>query len=479
MNKIKIYISAFIAFCLLTTSCDSLLDTESKTLLPADLLKTESGCEAMLLGVYDLMQDPYYYGRDIIAIPEVLADNAKLSPVASRYKDIAENKVGAHLDIWTESYEMISLVDEVLMYARKLPETNKSKALIGEALSLRALLYMNLSITYSREPQHLVNDFKLGVPLVYDPFFYDGGALGENVYPKRADVNDVWSLLIETDLNEAFKLLEGNDTGLMPKRIGALATKALLSRAYLYQGKWKECKEAATYVIENDAKIKVYAGNYTKVFSENIESIFYLTFTTNEALGSASLHSVYGMTASDMDSEGYDIAKGSGDATLCVPSDLIVLYDKSKDTRFATFRKAKINGTKVWWTTKFSSWLGKFGQDNVPIVRISEVYLNRAEAAAELQDYTTARSDVNEIRTKRGIDDADVSDNALLAEVLLQRRLELAFEGFRFFDLKRRGHDITKPEGKAAIPYTDFRVVAKISDVQMDANKNLVNNPGY
>lgn len=477
MNRIYIYLPVLALSSLFITGCDSLLDTKSKHLLPVELVQSESGCESMLLGVYDLMQEVTYYGRDIIAIPEVLADNSKLSPVATRYKDIADNKIGAHLDIWTGSYEMITLLNEVLMYVDKLPETAKSKALKGEALTLRALCYMNLAITYGREPNYLVNDFNLSVPLIKDAFFYSGGALGEEVFPKRATVTDIWAF-IEEDLNTAFLLLDGNDIGLMPKRVGALANKAIQSRAYLFQEKWNECKDASTYVIEK-GNIPVYNGNYTKVFSENRESIFYLFFTAAEALGSASLHSTYGMRDSDLDEEGYDIAKGSGDGTLAIAEDLIALYDQENDTRFAAFKKAKINGVKVWWSRKFNSWQGEFGQDNIPVIRISEIVLNRAEAFARLNQYDAARADINIIRTNRGIGEAEATDNTLLTEILLQRRLELAFEGFRFFDLKRQGLAITKPEGKPTIPYTDFRVVSRISDVQMDANPNLVNNPGY
>lgn len=477
MNKKYIYIPVLILSTLFFMGCDSLLDTKSKHLLPVELVKTEAGCESMLLGVYHLMQEVTYYGRDVLAIPEVLADNTKLSPVATRYKDIADNKVGAHLDIWQESYEMITLLNEVLMYLEQLPETPKSKSLKGEALTLRALCYYNLAITYGREPNHLVNDFNLSVPLVKDAFFYTGGSLGEDAFPARATVTDIWSF-IETDLSTAFPLLEGNDSGLMPKRVGALANKAIQSRIFLFQEKWQACKEASTYVIEK-GNIEIYDGNYTKVFSENRESVFYLFFTAVEALGSASLHSTYGMRDSDLDEEGYDIGKGSGDGTFAIAEDLISLYDQEKDTRFAAFRKAKLNGTKIWWNRKFNSWQGEFGQDNIPIIRISEIVLNRAEALSELKEYEAARADVNAIRISRGVGETEASDNTLLNEVLLQRRLELAFEGFRFFDLKRRGQAISKPEGKPSIPYTDFRVVSRISDVQMDANPNLVNNPGY
>jgi hypothetical protein len=75
--------------------------------------------------------------------------------------------------------------------------------------------------------------------------------------------------------------------------------------------------------------------------------------------------------------------------------------------------------------------------------------------------------------------ETSVANGELLNEVLLQRRIELAFEGHRFFDFKRQGKPILRPQGKDAIPYTDYRVVAPISITELDVNKNLVNNPGY
>ena len=67
----------------------------------------------------------------------------------------------------------------------------------------------------------------------------------------------------------------------------------------------------------------------------------------------------------------------------------------------------------------------------------------------------------------------------MLTEILLQRRIELAFEGHRFFDMKRLGMDITRPNGLATVPYDDYRVAAPISTSELDVNKALVNNPGY
>lgn len=114
MKKDRIYTILVLSCLLFVTGCDKMLETKSQTLLPQDKLQTEAGCEAMLYGVYDLMQETAFYGRDILTVPEVLADNSRLSPLASRYKGQADNRIGSHLDIWVESYEIIALLNEVI-----------------------------------------------------------------------------------------------------------------------------------------------------------------------------------------------------------------------------------------------------------------------------------------------------------------------------------------------------------------------------
>lgn len=477
MKKKNLYIMLCLSWILIGSSCDSLLDTKSETLLPQDKLQTEAGCEALLFGAYDLMQSTACFGRDMIAVPEVLADNSRLSPLASRYKGQADNRIGYHLDIWTESYEIIALLNEVIEYAAKLPETPKSKAILGEAYALRGLSYFNLARVYGREPGHLTNDFNLCVPLILKAFFYSGGDLGEDAYPFRATVDETWAQ-IEKDLTDGFNLLKGNDGNLMPKRMNSLAAQAILSRVYLYEGKWQACIDASNYVTEN-APFELYGGTYSDIFAKGEETLFYIYFTNSENLGSSSLQSVNGMMASGTDSEGYDLGQGVGDADLCVAEELINLYDQKNDARFGIFKKAKINGEKVWWTQKFAGWQGAFGLDNIPVIRLSEVVLNQAEAEFELKKESEALTHINTLRSKRGLEAVSMSGNDLLNEILLQRRLELAQEGHRFFDLKRRGQTITKPAGRVEVPYNDFRVVARISETQMDANPNLENNPGY
>jgi hypothetical protein len=101
-----------------------------------------------------------------------------------------------------------------------------------------------------------------------------------------------------------------------------------------------------------------------------------------------------------------------------------------------------------------------------------------------LGNATAALADVNLIRTNRGLPArTSLTGDALLAEILLQRRLEYAFEGHRWFDLKRRGQDVVKTIPLSAtannIPYNDYRILANIPVNELATNKNIQQNFGY
>lgn len=481
MKKIFKYtlLSLFASVAVTTfNGCDSILDVETKHALSQDKVNSEEGCESLIIGVYNMMQDVTYLGRDMIAIPDVLADNCKITPGASRYTGQYNFQPYYNMNIWENAYRQIGALNEVISYARQLPVTNKSKALEGEALFLRALNYHNLAIVYSRLPNHLVNGFDLGVPIVLDPFYNEGGDVTSNASVPRAKVGDVWKQ-IETDLDDAFNLLNNNDKGLYPYRASALAVKAMLSRVYLYLGNWEKSVAASQYVIDN-APVELYTGTYTDIFSKGTESIFELRFTISGNLGSSSLQSMYGTYDNGYrDSEGFGDGKGSGEANLAISTELLNLFDQAADKRFKAMRKVKYQGQQLWWTTKFNSWGGVFGLDNIPIIRIAEMYLNKAESYVHLKKFNECRTEIDLFRTNRGLAATAVNNNELLDEVLTQRRIELAFEGHRYFDLKRLGRPILRSEGRDAIPYEDYRVVAPIGITELDVNKELKNNPGY
>jgi hypothetical protein len=89
-----------------------------------------------------------------------------------------------------------------------------------------------------------------------------------------------------------------------------------------------------------------------------------------------------------------------------------------------------------------------------------------------------ALTDLNIIRTRAGLTArTGLTGAALMTEILKQRRLELAFEGHRWFDLKRRGADVVKTP--STIAFSDFRILANIPVREIQVNPNLVQNTGY
>jgi hypothetical protein len=134
-------------------------------------------------------------------------------------------------------------------------------------------------------------------------------------------------------------------------------------------------------------------------------------------------------------------------------------------------------------TTKYLGKNGATNLDNVPVIRIAEVYLNRAEALAtpgsSVLNQVAALADLNRILVARGLPIVALTGSALYEEILRQRRIELAFEGHRFFDLKRLGRNLVKGPHYNDVAFTDFRILAPIPQREADANPNIRQNFGY
>ena len=483
MKKIVyIFIISTFTFCV---SCDKLLETSPKDSISGDkVFSTLSSNETLLQGAYVMMQSSYFYGCDMICVPEILADNCGMSPGGYIYSVDYRNTMGSGCNIWSDAYQVIAVTNDIISAIDKISvdetQSGNRDRIKGEALFVRGLIYFDLLRSYAREPGHLVNNFDLGVPLVTESFT----SMGPDAYPSRNNISDVWTQ-VESDLNESFTLLQGNDANNFPQRPTSYAAKALLARAYLYQSKWQDAVDAASWVIDKKNPV-LYTGDYKDLYTNGVEDIYELRFSATEALGSSSLHAMYAVNDGWTGTEGSGYisnGKGGGTGELIVANNLLTQFETG-DKRLTMMRKAYYNGntsTIVWWTGKFNSWQGVFGQDNIPLIRISEMYLIRAEASLNLAapNYTTARNDIDALRAARGLAATSAGNGALAAAVQKERRLELCFEGHRFFDLKRLGMDITKEPPSVTLPYTDFKVVAGIPQTEMDVNKNLVNNPGY
>ena len=127
------------------------------------------------------------------------------------------------------------------------------------------------------------------------------------------------------------------------------------------------------------------------------------------------------------------------------------------------------------------------GTDNISVIRLSEVYLNRAEARANLGNDAGAQADVDIIRQRAnpGVAAVSATGAALKTEVYNERRAELAFEGHRIFDINRRKQNLVRALDCTSVPeacnlsYPNNLFILPIPDGEINSNADITQNPGY
>ena len=174
--------------------------------------------------------------------------------------------------------------------------------------------------------------------------------------------------------------------------------------------------------------------------------------------------------------------------------DLIAAYDAEGDTER---KNACIVYDEAIWSNYYPGDAYAFmhkvptNASSIILMRLGEIYLLHAEALAMTGDLAGATEYVNKVRTRAGIKTIAVpsSQEAMIDAILKERRLELAFEGFRFFDLLRHGFERAKAIHDAMpqqdsywqprFPLTEETVFMPIPQTALDNNPSLVQNPGY
>ncbi|HEY8388008.1 MAG TPA: RagB/SusD family nutrient uptake outer membrane protein, partial [Parasegetibacter sp.] len=455
------YILVFIACFAL--ACDKILDVTPRQSIDSSIaLESPEAIEAALNAVYAALRPVSQYGRDLIAIPELLSDNAEHTNNPNDLYSHSRNLPGAHMNNWQSSYYAINAINNIL---RVLDEetpvgvTNEFKERIsGQAYFLRALFYHNLMRIYAYDPTAIVvENNRGGVPILTRPTL----KLDDLTYPSRASISEVYALIYE-DLGKAVQLLDGKTIGGTNPEFYAssAAASALFSRVALYNGDYEKVIEEAGNVLATSAGKFQSNANYINAWraSKHPESLFELVYLIGDNIGvNESLRATF--TSRNFLTSATFANRGN----VVVSADLMSKYVANDVRRQLIINGLGRNNGKNEMT-KFLSKNGTANLDNVPVIRISEVYLNRAEAFARATPAREdlARQDLNMIRERAGLTPvaASLSGQDLINEILLQRRIELAFEGHRFFDLKRLGMDIIKPSGN--VLFQEYRILAPI-----------------
>jgi hypothetical protein len=161
-------------------------------------------------------------------------------------------------------------------------------------------------------------------------------------------------------------------------------------------------------------------------------------------------------------------------------------FDRVSDIRFATYFSSVGGDTSVVNKYKGSTFGANI--NDLKIIRLSEMFLIRAEAFAENNQLIQAAADLNNLRTARitgYVNQSFANKTDLINAVMIERYKELCFEGFRYYDLKRR----SLPVNRLAVDVqsltwqnlaaTDYRFTLPIPQDAIDANPNTVQNSNY
>lgn len=485
---------------------DALVIDPRQSIDAATALNTKDGINAAVVSVYSRFKSVRLYGRDLIAIPEALADNGFATNKSGRLLPEANNVFRAHFTgtHWSACYNGINqanLILEAIPTSTAPGVTAADKASWTAQLQyLRALYYFDLVKVYSYMPGTTVPaQDKGGIPIVLKGISTSAGAI--ELLPSRAPIADVYAQVV-ADLVAAEAVLPTSTNANFANKAAA---QALLSRVYLYMKDYAKAKEWADKCITLVGPSRLSnAGSYVAQWrnATHQETLFQFTlasnaenngvneslqtsFTTLTAPGGALLATGgFGdlvPTISLMNALGITLTGGNTTTNFGLNASIA---SRSSDVRNLLYEPGTTGrGNSKVECTKYIGKNGFINLDNLPVIRIAEVYLTRAEAMATpgspVFNETAALADLNTIATNRGLTAFTLSGSALYEEILNQRRLELAFEGHRFFDLKRLGRDLVKAPHYLTVAFTDIRILAPLPTSEIDGNKNMVQNAGY
>jgi starch-binding outer membrane protein, SusD/RagB family len=459
MKKISLYIIISLAICF--SSCKKQLDIKpTDQIEETKAFSTIEDLQKGLLGAYGTNSTV-----NRIYIGSILADEAKISnenrgqgqfTFKWQYSS-AEAEQNSDYALY---YLMIDRVHRVLAAMDGVPATtpeeeNAKKKIVAELTGLRGIAFYELLIRFMPEGY---DPNATGVAIVLESSI--------NAKPSRNTVGEVVEQ-IKADLATARSeslIPNAPDDNLM---LSQAALAAYQARVALLTRDWTNAVNYATEAITLSGKTLAtpdvlidYWGDYI-----DVETIWNYRNNTAPQL----------------------LWRDSNGDVFFEPSDKLKnTFDRDNDARYFAFFSSDGADTSIVYKYPGSS-LGPQTND-LKLIRVAEMYLIRAEANAENDQLSAAADDINLLRRNRIYGYADVtfgSKDAAIDAIMNERFKELCYEGFRFFDLKRRSMDIQRDPSDVqstdwlSLPGSDYRIALPIPQDEIFANPNIIQNPGY
>lgn len=466
------------------TSCgDEWLNQEPSTSIQTEIaIQNIQDCYASLNGIYSTMQNAYAYSGRLVYYADAAGDDMQAYSETKRTGDAYLHnytKNTVKTSFWEYPYSMIGACNNIICNIDKITTTDTAlrDAYKGQALALRGMFLFDLTRLFGY-PYKKDNGAGPGVPIVTT-------VLDKDAKPSRNTVAEDYTQII-SDLEAASKLMNNEYGNAFAKgKMNRFAVLTLLSRVYLYHGDDAKALSAAEEAISGALK----EGYKLWTNSE------YATAWANDASASAPgevLLEIINLTDDSPGKEalGYLHSASGYKDIICTSSFYSMMMEDKNDVRTKLMKVT----SKRAYCNKFQPQGTKLIQDaNIPLIRLSEAYLNAAEAAVKANEPAKAKQYLGEI-VKRANPANELGD-VTLDRVMTERRKELFGEGHRMYDALRDGGYVERVDVKNStisstkhlgmmdeakkFNWNSKLAVLPIPISETDANPNIKQNEGY
>lgn len=463
MKKLAYLLTAAMTLLFMASCENELVQNPNTTKVADNFYSNEAELEEAINAVYATLQFTGVYNTGMPAVGELPGEDA--------YDETPANDGGVYgmlddfnvipqssliANVWEDSYKGIQRSNIVLNRIQEIeydvPATKNART--GEMLFIRSLLYFNLIRTFG------------DVPLITEEVTNPQEYFGQS----RTPLGEVYGQII-SDLEEAAGLLpvrNENNKG----RVVKTAAQALLGKVHLTLQDYTAAKASLLEVVGAGVHDLVPVDEVFSLDNElNEELIFVVQYASGVNSNSEGSDAYRMFNPTGRQDGGLAGTKGHG----VLKPDFYALYTDS-DTRKGSYVGALPSG--LAYTNKIAvptTVVNDSGSDWV-VLRYADVLLMLAEIEYELDNTTEAIAYLDRIRERAGLAaySGATDPSSLIAEIDLQRRLELVWEGHRWFDLLRQGR------AQTVLGITDAnKLLLPLPASQIAADPALQQNPGY
>jgi len=476
-NIIKIILLATTAF--IAISC-----TDDLSVLPNDRLvvdnyyTTEGDFRKGVDYAYDAFKISGYYAGDNsqVIIPDILSDNLIQNPQGRRSNnsafvlDIAAN-VGDVTSVYGGGYAVVARANAVLNKINNLPNGSFRSNIEAEARAIRAIAHFDIVRRYCKIPtQSSDAGTSIGIAYVeeFDPFL---------ITKRDLNVNQVYEKIINDLLFAEQNITQNGNVGKLTKA----AVQGMLSRVYLYKGDYDNTILWGQKSLALNPSVGTLA-NFKNIWNDT-SSDGVLFKILNSSIENVKTGSAYNQTVG-----------GQIKSEYVVDYDLYIKFISNDIRKSSYILTSMFNGKNYNNIIKYKQATGKpIEAVDIKYLRSAEVLLNVSEAMFKKGNEGGALSQLNKLREQRytGFIQGNETGQDLWNAIMLERRLELAFETDRFFTLKRLALPIQRsnfgPEANGTgnpasvlnLPVSSYKWQLPIPQIAIDNNPQIQQNPNY